>query len=299
MSLPWNRRRRDRELDEELRAHMRMAIEERVARGERREDAERAARREFGNAWRRKGGDARDVGRRVVRAPRAGHSLRRADAAPVAGVHDRRRAHARARDRRDDGDVHGRARRPASPVAVPAIRSARPALLSEQARRMSVAGARDGGRPVDGASRPRAAVRRVWRRPTASSSRSRMRATRCGFKPPASRPRLFETLGVAPLHGRAFARSDETPGGERVVVLGDALWRERFGADRASSAERSRSTACAERSSASCRPDLRTLTTRSSGGRSSCIPASTSTQMRVRDRTASCRRDARAGCGRS
>ena len=29
-----NRRRRDRELDEELSGHMRMAVEERVARGE-------------------------------------------------------------------------------------------------------------------------------------------------------------------------------------------------------------------------------------------------------------------------
>jgi len=49
MITPWRRRHRDLELDEELAGHMRMAIEERVARGERREDAERAARREFGN----------------------------------------------------------------------------------------------------------------------------------------------------------------------------------------------------------------------------------------------------------
>ena len=49
MSFPWNRNRRDRDLDEELHGHLRMAIEERVARGESRADAERAARREFGN----------------------------------------------------------------------------------------------------------------------------------------------------------------------------------------------------------------------------------------------------------
>ena len=48
MTFPWSRRR-DRDLEEELRAHLRMAVEERVARGERREDAELAARREFGN----------------------------------------------------------------------------------------------------------------------------------------------------------------------------------------------------------------------------------------------------------
>ena len=45
----WRRQRRELELEEELTGHIRMAIEDRVARGERREDAERAARREFGN----------------------------------------------------------------------------------------------------------------------------------------------------------------------------------------------------------------------------------------------------------
>jgi len=44
-----SRRRRERELDEEIRTHFRMAVEERVARGEPREEAERAVRREFGN----------------------------------------------------------------------------------------------------------------------------------------------------------------------------------------------------------------------------------------------------------
>jgi len=45
----FGRRRRERELDEEIRSHFHMAVEERVARGESREDAERAVRREFGN----------------------------------------------------------------------------------------------------------------------------------------------------------------------------------------------------------------------------------------------------------
>lgn len=43
------RARRDRELDEEIRAHLAMAVEDRVTRGEPREEAERAARREFGD----------------------------------------------------------------------------------------------------------------------------------------------------------------------------------------------------------------------------------------------------------
>ena len=45
----FSRRRREQDLDEEIRTHLRMAIEERVARGESRAEAERAVRREFGN----------------------------------------------------------------------------------------------------------------------------------------------------------------------------------------------------------------------------------------------------------
>ena len=46
--MKWWSRRND-ELNEEIAAHMRMAVEERVARGASRADAEAAARREFGN----------------------------------------------------------------------------------------------------------------------------------------------------------------------------------------------------------------------------------------------------------
>ena len=49
MKLPLWRRRQDAELDEELASHLRMAIADRVARGERPEEAARAARLEMGN----------------------------------------------------------------------------------------------------------------------------------------------------------------------------------------------------------------------------------------------------------
>jgi putative ABC transport system permease protein len=50
MSNVWrSHRRRQEELDEEIRAHLEMAIRDRMARGETREEAERAARREFGD----------------------------------------------------------------------------------------------------------------------------------------------------------------------------------------------------------------------------------------------------------
>ena len=59
--IGWiRRRRRERDLDEEIRTHLRMAVEERVARGELPDDAERAVRREFGKV-----GDVKDSVRRV------------------------------------------------------------------------------------------------------------------------------------------------------------------------------------------------------------------------------------------
>src|SRR5437016_11661325 len=42
----------------------------------------------------------------------------------------------------------------------------------------------------------------------------------------------FDVLGVRPLLGRGFAPEDASrPGGAPVVVISDALWRRRFGAD--------------------------------------------------------------------
>ncbi|MGE5100391.1 MAG: ABC transporter permease, partial [Deltaproteobacteria bacterium] len=43
---------------------------------------------------------------------------------------------------------------------------------------------------------------------------------------------FFQALGVTPAMGRFFERANETPGDDHVVVLSDALWRRRFGADR-------------------------------------------------------------------
>src|SRR4030095_6521010 len=45
----WPRRRSDEELEEEIQSHLRMAIRDRMERGESAEEAELAARREFGN----------------------------------------------------------------------------------------------------------------------------------------------------------------------------------------------------------------------------------------------------------
>src|SRR5438132_11940940 len=45
----WRRRRREAELEEEVRSHLEMAARESVERGETAKKAEQAARREFGN----------------------------------------------------------------------------------------------------------------------------------------------------------------------------------------------------------------------------------------------------------
>src|SRR5215813_4633426 len=42
---------------------------------------------------------------------------------------------------------------------------------------------------------------------------------------------FFRTLGVTPAIGRGFTAEEDSPAGERVTVLGDGLWRRRFGAD--------------------------------------------------------------------
>jgi predicted permease len=42
---------------------------------------------------------------------------------------------------------------------------------------------------------------------------------------------FFRAFGIYPALGRAFIREEDTPGGPRVAILSDGLWRRRFGAD--------------------------------------------------------------------
>jgi putative ABC transport system permease protein len=42
---------------------------------------------------------------------------------------------------------------------------------------------------------------------------------------------MFQVLGLSPIAGRAFQAHDERVGAARVAVLGESLWRRRFGAD--------------------------------------------------------------------
>ena len=42
---------------------------------------------------------------------------------------------------------------------------------------------------------------------------------------------FFRVLGVAPAMGRGFTKEEDSPAGERVVILSDGLWRRRFGSE--------------------------------------------------------------------
>ncbi|HXG68900.1 MAG TPA: ABC transporter permease [Blastocatellia bacterium] len=42
---------------------------------------------------------------------------------------------------------------------------------------------------------------------------------------------FFRVLGVNPVMGRGFTEAEDSPGGERVAILSDGLWRRRFSAD--------------------------------------------------------------------
>ncbi|MBL8203157.1 MAG: ABC transporter permease [Blastocatellia bacterium] len=42
---------------------------------------------------------------------------------------------------------------------------------------------------------------------------------------------FFRVLGIQPVIGRVFTKTEDTPGSARVAILSDALWRNRFGAD--------------------------------------------------------------------
>ncbi len=44
-------------------------------------------------------------------------------------------------------------------------------------------------------------------------------------------PSLMPVLGLQPVLGRAFAEGDDRPGGPPVALIGESLWRRRFGAD--------------------------------------------------------------------
>ena len=229
MIAPWRRQRRDLDLDEELAGHLRMAIEERVARGERREDAERTARREFGNL-----GVVKEVTRemwgggwleRLWQDVRYGvRTLRRSPAFTIVALSTL--ALGIGATTAMFTVVHAVLLRP-----LPYPRSDRLMRLAyeyPQSPFITEGGITD-RQWVETRSRYRAFTR------VAAVTSGLVTLTNAGdpvrLQEASVAAGLFETLGVTPALGRSFGPHDEQVGGEWVVILSDALWRERFGAD--------------------------------------------------------------------
>ena len=229
MIKPWRRRHRDLELDEELAVHMRMAIEERVARGERREEAERAARREFGNV-----GVVKEVTRemwgggwfeRLLQDVRYGaRTLRRSPGFTIVALSTL--ALGIGATTAMFTVVHAVLLRP-----LPYPRSDRLVRIAYDYPKSPfiTEGGISDRQWVDARSRYRMFTR------VAAFTPGLVTLTNAGdpvrLQEASVAAGLFETLGITPALGRTFGRDDELVGGEPVVILGDALWRERFGAD--------------------------------------------------------------------
>jgi putative ABC transport system permease protein len=219
---------RDKDLDEELASHLRMAIADRMARGESRESAEAAARREFGNVTHIKEVTREQHGRmwleRLVQDVRYGaRALRRTPAFTITAVLTLALAIGansavftmvnsvllRPLPFRDSDRLFVVSYLPTDlPFALP------PGLsdyqwLSYRERQRSFEQATAYARSDVTLSGAGDAARLVGARVDA---------------------KFFTVLGVAPRLGRAFSEA-EVARGERVVVLSDRLWRERFGAD--------------------------------------------------------------------
>jgi len=230
MTFPWSRRR-DRELDEELRAHLRMAVEERVARGERREDAELAARREFGNLG---------VVQEVTREMRGGGWLERLAQDVRYGVRTLRRSPAFT-------IVAGLTLALGIGATTAMFTVVHAVLLRPlpypQADRLVRLAYGPQTSAFDFISAPAIAdhqwveYRRRQRLLARVGASKTLLTTLTGAGDPVQLPGaavtagFLETLGIRPTMGRAFSVDDETPGAPPVVLLGDALWRGRFGSN--------------------------------------------------------------------
>jgi putative ABC transport system permease protein len=221
---PWARR--EDELDEEIQSHLRMAAQDRVERGETPEQAEAAARREFGNV-----GLVKEVTRemwgwtwlaQMLQDIRYGlRFLRRGPGFTTVAVLTL---------------ALGIGASTAIFSAVnPILFEPLPYPHSERIMTIWDFGP-DGSRLYttfgnyrELSERSRSfenvAVMKPWQ-PTMTGGAEPERLD--GQRVSAS---YFRVLGVPPALGREFDQSDDRPNGLRVAIISDGLWRRRFGAD--------------------------------------------------------------------
>src|SRR5262245_19608502 len=219
---PW--RRRDAEIEEEIRTHLEMARRDRMERGETAEWAEEAARKEFGNVglvkevsrdmrgWNWPGDLARDL-RLGARALRRTPGFTLAAAASLAlGL-----------------------ALSATTLAVVNAYLLR-AMAYPAARRLYHVVYAPQGQPV-----PRGATALDWKslgdviEVADYSIPGRLFFTEGGYPADTlgllAAPGSLEALGVRAVVGRSLLDEDYRPDAERVAMIGHALWRERFGSD--------------------------------------------------------------------
>jgi putative ABC transport system permease protein len=233
MKWPWEARREadDLALDDEIRSHFAMAIADRVARGESVEEAAAAVRREFGNV-----GHVKEVTRetwgglwleRLVQDVRyAMRSLRRA---PVfAAVAILTLALGIGANTAMFTVVHGILLRPL-PFRDPDALY----LVSRETE-----GVRHFVGPAM-SDREYVEYRRSTTKFSATTSFNASPETLLDAGEPLRvqvayvTPSFFSVLGVRAAHGRIFRDGDDQPGANAIVVIGDRLWRDRFGGDSA------------------------------------------------------------------
>ena len=231
MKFSWRSRAgREVELDRELQSHFEMAVALRMERGESRADAERNARLEFGNVT-HVAEVTRDMwgGRRLETLRRdlayAWRGLRRSPTFTV--VATLTFALGIGATTTMFTIVNGVLLRP-----LPFDHPEQLVLLSHLPKSMA-----GGGSTVmsDGTFLElRAANSRAF---ASFASFGSNRVTLTGAGEPAeivgamATANFTHVLGVSPAKGRGFADDEETPGSPRVVILGDRMWHDHFGAD--------------------------------------------------------------------
>jgi predicted permease len=215
-------RRRDEELDEEVRSHLRMAAQERVERGETPEQAEAAARREFGNVG---------LVKEVTREMWGRAWLRQLTQDLRYGLRTMRRAPGFTAVA-----VLTLALGIGANTAIFSVVNAvllRPLPYHDPARLVTVL--HDGWKPVAPANFL------DWREQSRSfesiAAAQSWNLTMTGRDRPEqlnvlqTSAEMFHVLGVDAALGRTYGAGEDRPGHERVVVFSHRLWQRRFGGD--------------------------------------------------------------------
>ncbi|HKS30576.1 MAG TPA: ABC transporter permease [Pyrinomonadaceae bacterium] len=224
----WSRKEREEDFDEELRSHFRMAVQDRLERGETPEEAEAAARREFGNV-----GLVKEVTRRMwgwvwleqlLQDLRYGmRSLRRAPGFTVVAVLTL---------------ALGISANTAIFSVVNTV-LLRPLPFAESERLITPLGEKNSSSVRTVVSYPDYLD---WREQTqtlehiAAYRHSSMLLRRGDAEPELIyganvSADLFPLLRVQPVLGRAFTRAEDEPKSEPVILISYGVWQRRFNSD--------------------------------------------------------------------